>query len=149
MADAQVYFEDVHEGMELPPRQRTTTTTQLFLFSAVTRNPHRIHYDRAFAESEEHPDVLVHGPLHGAMLCTYVTDWAGPRGWLRRISYQNRGRATPQDTLTFRGRVTRAYREGDRNVVELEVWEEIDGGQVTVPGSAVVHLPSRRPGGER
>ncbi len=143
MGDAQVYFEDVQEGMELPPRQRTTSTTQLFLFSAITRNPHRIHYDRAFAESEEHPDVLVHGPLHGAMLCSYVTEWAGPGGWLHRVSYQNRGRATPRDTLTFKGRVTRAYRQDNQNAVELEVWEENQHGEITVPGSAVVYLPSR------
>ena len=143
MSDAQVYFEDVHEGMELPPRHRTTSTIQLFLFSAVTRNPHRIHYDRAFAESEDHPDVLVHGPLQGAMLCTYVTDWAGPRGRLRKIGYQNRGRATPADTLIFKGRVTRVYREDGQGVVELDVWEENQDGHVNVPGRAVVHLPSR------
>ena len=36
------YYEDVSEGMELPPATRTVTTTQMFLYSAVTRNPHRI-----------------------------------------------------------------------------------------------------------
>ena len=143
MGDAQIYFEDVHEGMELPPRQRNATTTQLFLFSAITRNPHRIHYDRAFAESEDHPDVLVHGPLQGAMLCTYVTDWVGPHGRLRKISYQNRARAFPTDTLIFKGRVTRTYREDGHCVVELDVWEENQEGQVNVPGNAVVYLPSR------
>lgn len=147
MSDTQRYFEDIEEGMELPPRDRTVSTTQLFLYSAVTRNPHRIHYDREFAATEDHPNVLVHGPLHGAMLATYVTDWAGPHGRLRRLAYQNRGRATPDDTLVFKGRVTRAYREDGRGMVELDVWEEIANGQVTVPGSAVVELPLRVRGG--
>lgn len=38
--------------------------TQLFRFSALTWNSHRIHYDRAWArEVERYPDLLVHGPL--------------------------------------------------------------------------------------
>lgn len=143
MGDRQVYFEDVYEGMELPPVERRVNTTQLFLFSAITRNPHRIHYDREFAQSEDHPDVLVHGPLHGAMLCSYLTDWAGPGGWLRRINYQNRGRATPADTLTFKARVTKLSEEAGRGVVALDVWEENQHGQVNVPASALVLLPLR------
>jgi 3-methylfumaryl-CoA hydratase len=38
--------------------------TQLFRFSALTYNSHRIHYDRQWArEVEGYPDLLVHGPL--------------------------------------------------------------------------------------
>jgi hydroxyacyl-ACP dehydratase HTD2-like protein with hotdog domain len=141
--NGQTYFEDLDEGMELPPVARQGSTTQLFLFSAITRNAHRIHYDKDYAESEEHPGVLVHGPLHGAMLSSYVTNWAGDEGWLRKLSYQNRGPATPEDVLTFKGRVTRKYQEGENNIVEIDVWEENQRGEVTVPGSAVVYLPSR------
>jgi 3-methylfumaryl-CoA hydratase len=35
----------------------------LFLFSALTYNPHRIHYDRDHTVAEGHRDLLVHGPL--------------------------------------------------------------------------------------
>ncbi len=36
----------------------------LFMYSALTYNPHRIHYDRDFTRDVEgHPDLLVHGPL--------------------------------------------------------------------------------------
>jgi 3-methylfumaryl-CoA hydratase len=37
---------------------------QLFRFSALTYNGHRIHYDRAYATAVEHyPGLVVHGPL--------------------------------------------------------------------------------------
>lgn len=39
------------------------TAVLLFRFSALTGNAHRIHYDRAYAEHEGHPDIVVHGPL--------------------------------------------------------------------------------------
>jgi len=44
-------------------------TVDLFRFSAVTFNSHRIHYDAAFASGEEgYPGLVVHGPFTAAML---------------------------------------------------------------------------------
>ena len=57
------YYEDVHEGMEIDPVSRTVTTKQMFLYSAVTRNAHRIHYEEKFAHAEGLPAVLGQGPL--------------------------------------------------------------------------------------
>ena len=137
------YYEDVSEGIELPPVTKTVTTTQMFLFSAITRNPHRIHYDERFAHGEGLPTVLVHGPLQGAQLSAYVSDWMGPGGFLKKFSYSNRGMALPGQALTLRGKVTRKYRMDDRAAVDLELWEENAAGDHLVPASATVLLPSR------
>jgi 3-methylfumaryl-CoA hydratase len=41
----------------------------LMWFSALTANPHRIHYDRSYARYVEgHPDLLVQGPLMALVL---------------------------------------------------------------------------------
>jgi 3-methylfumaryl-CoA hydratase len=134
---AQRSFVSVHVGDELPPLTKNASRAQLFLFSAATNNPHRIHYDREYAAVEGHPDVLVHGPLQGAWLHQYVADWAGLSGRVLELSWQNRGRAFPERDLTFRGRVTAI--EGDR--VSIDVWEEDDTGAVLMPGKATVRLP--------
>jgi len=131
--------EDVTAGDELPPMTKNASRAQLFLFSAATDNPHRIHYDKEYAATEGYPDVLVHGPLQGAWLHQYVADWAGPRGWVLRLAWQNRGQAFPDRDHTFRGRVIAV--EGDE--VGLEVWEEDDNGVVLMPGTARVRLPRR------
>jgi hydroxyacyl-ACP dehydratase HTD2-like protein with hotdog domain len=138
-ATGQLHFEDVHPGTELPPMIKTASRTQLFLYSAASSNPHRIHYDREYAAVEGHPDVLVHGPLQGAWLAQFVSDWMGPHGRLLNLTWQNRARAFPESELTFRGRVTAAA----DGVVELEVWEENADGQVLMPGTARVRLPRR------
>jgi hydroxyacyl-ACP dehydratase HTD2-like protein with hotdog domain len=52
----------------------------LFLFSAATWLPHRIHYDRDYAVSEGHRDLLVHGPLQGSYLVQMVHEWLAERG---------------------------------------------------------------------
>ena len=139
----QLYFEDLSEGDELPPIVKNASRAQLFLFSAATQNPHRIHYDREYAAVEGHPDVLVHGPLQGAWLAQYVTDWAGPAGRVLQVGWQNRARAFPEQDLTWTGRVVRVYREGDRGIVELEVMEQNPDGQTLVPATAKVSLPLR------
>ena len=130
-------IEDVTAGQEMTPMVKNATRAQLFWYSAATWNPHRIHYDKDYAAVEGHPDLLVHGPLQGAWLSQFVTDWMGPQGRLLGIGWQNRARAFPESDLTFKGRVTSI--EGD--VVELEVWEENDKGEVLMPGTARIRLP--------
>lgn len=136
----QRYFEDVVEGEEMAPMVKNASRAQLFLFSAATNNAHRIHYDREYAATEGHPDVLVHGPLQGAWLAQFISDWIGPLGRMHSLTLQNRGRAFPESNLTFRGRVT-SLRPG--GVVELELWEEDASGTVLMPCSARVSLPRR------
>jgi hydroxyacyl-ACP dehydratase HTD2-like protein with hotdog domain len=131
-------FEDIHEGEALPMMVKNASRAQLFLFSAATQNPHRIHYDREYAAVEGHPDVLVHGPLQGAWLAQFVTDWAGANGKVTHLSWQNRARAFPEQDLAFGGRVVRAYREAGRGIVELELWEKNPAGETLMPGKATV-----------
>jgi hydroxyacyl-ACP dehydratase HTD2-like protein with hotdog domain len=133
------FLEDVKPGDALPPLVKNASRAQLFLFSAATHNPHRVHYDRAYAKLEGHDDILVHGPLQGAWLHQFVRDWAGPRGRVLALAFQNRGRAFPERDLTFRGRV--ASLDGD--VVALEIEEVDDSGAVLVPATARVRLPRR------
>jgi hydroxyacyl-ACP dehydratase HTD2-like protein with hotdog domain len=128
----------VSVGDELPPMVKNASRAQLFQFSAATNNPHRIHYDREYAAVEGHPDILVHGPLQGAWLHQYVRDWAGPRGRVLRVGWQNRARAFPERNLTFGGRVKAVNPDG---TVELEVWEKDDTGATLMPGTALVQLP--------
>jgi hydroxyacyl-ACP dehydratase HTD2-like protein with hotdog domain len=133
-------IEGVKVGDLLPSMVKNASRAQLFLFSAATNNPHRIHYDRGYAESEGYPDLLVHGPLQGAWLHQFVSEWAGPRGRVVALSWQNRGRAFPERDLIFRGRVTDV--EGDEVALDvwLDVWEEDDSGVVLMPGTARVRL---------
>lgn len=138
-AAVQPYADDLAVGQELPVVVRNASRVQLFLYSAATWNPHRIHYDVDYARFEGHPDVIVHGPLQGAWLSQYVTDWAGPAGRLLNLSWQNRASALPEQDYRFRGRVTAI--DGDE--VSLEVWEEAMDGAVLMPGQARVRLPRR------
>ena len=93
----------VQIGDELPKMKKQASEAELFLYSAASFNPHRIHYDRAYANFEGHDDLVVHGPLQGSWLTQFVTDWAGPRARLLSIEWQNRASAFVGDELIFAG----------------------------------------------
>ena len=131
-------LSSVSVGDELPAANRNASRAQLFLYSAATHNPHRIHYDRDYAAVEGHPDVIVHGPLQGAWLSQYVTGWAGPRARMLTLTWQNRKSAVPEHDYTFHGTV----RAIDDDVVTLEVWAQDGDGTVLMPGTATVRLPA-------
>ena len=135
----QLTADAVAVGDELAVMHKNASRAQLFLYSAASFNPHRIHYDRDYAAVEGHQDILVHGPLQGSWLTQFLTDWIGPRGRLRAVSWQNRASAFPEQDLEFHGRVTAVDTTTGR--VEVEVWEQTAEGQVLMPGTAVVELP--------
>ena len=58
----------------LPWRQTITPDpVSLFRFSAITFNPHRIHYDRPYTtETEGYPGLVVHGPFTQLCLTNFV-----------------------------------------------------------------------------
>ena len=63
---------------ETEVRSHNFTTTELFRYSALTFNGHRIHYDRDYARNVEGYDgLVVHGPLLAQYLMIMAEDLLG------------------------------------------------------------------------
>lgn len=92
-------------GDTCPPQRYTHSTVQLFRFSAVSWNSHRIHYDAGFAASEGFPGAVVQSTLHGETLTRYALAWAGPDSRLKTVSWRNRTTAVAGEPLTWTGTV--------------------------------------------
>lgn len=60
--------------------------TTLFRYSAITDNPHRIHYDLAYARSEGYPALVVNGTVPTMVLLEMFRAHVGgePAGWHSR-----------------------------------------------------------------
>lgn len=79
---------------------RSLDSRQLFRFSAVTGNTHRIHYDRQWArEVEGLDDLLVHGPLTRILVLDALTANAAGR---RLASVRFRAKAPVLVDTAFR-----------------------------------------------
>ncbi|WP_019068139.1 MaoC/PaaZ C-terminal domain-containing protein [Streptomyces hokutonensis] len=123
-------------GDSCPLQRYTHSTVQLFRFSAVSWNSHRIHYDSGFAASEGFPDVVVQSTLHGETLTRYALAWAGPNSRLETVSWRNRTTAVAGEPLTWTATV-RAV-EGAR--VSLDVAVVKADGTPCVTGSVELAL---------
>ncbi|HRD76917.1 MAG TPA: MaoC family dehydratase N-terminal domain-containing protein [Hyphomicrobiaceae bacterium] len=107
-----VFREDVKAGeknatpkRDAPPaglpwsRTITADPVSLFRYSALTFNPHRIHYDRTYAMTVEgYPGLVVHGPYSQQCLIDLARDNAGGR---RITRYSQRARAPLFDIAPF------------------------------------------------
>ena len=113
LTDAQhgVFREAVPAGAQsgiprrdLPPadlpwrRVSAPDSVTLFRYSALTFNPHRIHYDRPYAVAVEgYPGLVVHGPFSQQCLLDLLRD-SVPRTIVR---FDMRARAPLFDTAPF------------------------------------------------
>ena len=131
-------IQDFSLGMSLPALIKKPTTSMLFRFSAVTWNSHRIHYDQAYAQHENHPDVLVQATMHGAFMLEMLNKAVRDCGSVKSFEYMNRARAIPGDTLTCQALVV-AIDEQAREIT-CDVTETNQRGEVCARGSATLAL---------
>ncbi|HEY1632475.1 MAG TPA: MaoC family dehydratase N-terminal domain-containing protein [Rhizomicrobium sp.] len=104
-------------AMPTPTWQRSVTPdeTQLFRFSALTFNAHRIHYDKDYARDiEGYPALVVQGPYTATLLMDLALRYGPPPS---RFSFRAR---RPH----FAGRVLNLCGEGGR------LWSTDEAGQV-------------------
>lgn len=136
-------FGAVRVGDRLPEMRHAPTRLQLFRYSAVTWNTHRIHFDPDYAATEGYPDVLVQSHLHGAFLVTLCTEWMGASGRLARLEVSVRRYAVPGDILVCAGEVTGVERvDESHGLVHLDVTETRESdGTVCAIATAAIALP--------
>ena len=101
--------------------------TMLFRYSAITDNPHRIHYDLAYARSEGYPALLVNGTIPTMLLLEMFRAHVGgePTGWTGR----NLAPILCGETLTLTlsgedgGWTMRAHGPSGKVALEAKAWQ--------------------------
>jgi len=150
----QVYWEDIQEGMEIPPLPKIATTLMLVRWAGASGDFNPLHYDNTFAASVGVGKPIVHGALKRQWLVQLMTDWIGEKGWLKKLSCQYRAMDYPRqmqsmigpqegETWQCKGRVAKKYRDGEEHLVDCDIWVENGKGEVTTPGKATVVLPAK------
>ncbi len=117
---------------DLPWRQTITpNSVSLFRFSALTFNPHRIHYDRPYAmQVEGYPGLVVHGPFTQMCLTNFVRS-CNPGRTLRTFTMRARAPLFDDAPFALVGRPT----DGGR---ACEVWAVTPGGTVAMQAAATL-----------
>ena len=143
MAD-QIYWDDVSEGMDMPPLIKNPTTQQLVKYAGASGDYYQIHYDKDFAKWNGLEDVILHGALKNAFLGQMMTDFIGLNGNLKRLSCQYRKMDIPGKPIYGKGTIKNKYIKDEEHIIECEIWLESEDGTVTTPGYAIASLPSKK-----
>lgn len=132
-------LKDLTVGMPIPARNFTPTNVSLFLYNAAIWNPHRIHYDEAYATGvEHHPGIVIDGPLQGDWLTQVVLEWLAEDGTLLEFEYSNRLAAYLGATLTAGGTISAI--DAVAQTVALAVAITNAEGVVITPGRVLVRI---------
>jgi len=121
-------------GDTLPPLKHTATAFQLFRYSAVTWNPHRIHFDERYAREEGHAGIALHSHLRAGLALRCVTEGLGPQWHVTKVAYRLRKPVYAPADLAYTARVSAV--EGDTMVLELI--EQQPSGEVGFEGTVSV-----------
>ncbi len=129
-------------GDELPELAYPVTATTVVLGSLATRDWRPMHHDKDFAQHRNGvQDIFLNTPNQAAWFERFVTDWTGPHGRLRRMTFRMKGSVFPGDTMVFAGTV----RETGTDEVGC-AWATIDialsvDGDIKTTCAATVALP--------
>ncbi len=138
----QIYYEDIVEASTIKQLTKQPTTTQLVMWAGASGDYNAIHYDKDYAIHKGLPGIIVHGQLVGAFLGQMLTDWAGDKGNLRKLSLSYKGMNFPGETLICKGKILKKHIEDNQHLITLKIWVENPRKEKTLTGMAVVSLPS-------
>ena len=106
--------------------------------------PERVHWEEEFAREVGAPGAYDYGPERASWLTHHMTNWMGDDGFLRAATCKIRRHNPAGDMLFIKGKVKRKYVEGGRHLVEIEQEARNQENELSVLGTGIVELPSRR-----
>jgi len=141
---SQVFFEDVAEGQEIASLRKDVSTVNILMYVAAVWLMDRIHFDHPFATKRRGlPDVVAPGNMGGDYYAQLLSELAGEKGQVRKMSFQFRNFMLAGDTLDVGGKVVKKSVADGKGLVELELWIKNQNGVNCVPGKGLVALPLR------
>src|SRR5574341_683835 len=140
-----VYFDDVAVGDFVPAREYgPLTIVDTVRWAGLQENWQHLHYDRDHVR--EHNGLktfIASGAYRQALLMRMVTDWIGPRGWLRKISVRHTYSTFEGDMMTFSARVAQKSLDPSDLWVECELEGRNQDDKQILTGRCRVILPRR------
>ncbi len=131
--------QDIKAGTRIRPVELTPDEITLLRFGSVTRNLHRIHYDTEFARSEGLDGPVVMAQLHGCLFYRAAAEFAGEKGEVVSVGWQNRAPAYAGNRLVVSGTVESV--DPSTGHITLSLEERCESpGNVCCRGHAVVTI---------
>jgi acyl dehydratase len=142
MAWKSLCWEDVEEGQEFTTVTMDISCTTVIAGAIASRDFTPVHHDRNFAQSAGLKDIFLNNATICGLVGKYLTDWTGPEGELKEISFRIGTPCFPGDTMTMTGKVVKKYTDGGQHLVDVEYEFNVPQGR-NCGGTGTLALPAR------
>lgn len=138
---AQVKYDEVEEGAELPAQVYPIDRTDLVKYAGASGDFNPIHWRESFAKAVGLPDVIAHGMYTMAQAGRYVTDWAGDPAALVDYGVRFSGMVVVPDDGGNELHISAVVEKKlDDNLVVLALTARAQGEKVLTRAKATVRL---------
>jgi len=122
-------------GDKLPPLEKAFSKVDLFGYGAATWDWHRMHWDAELVRAKGFSAAVIDGQMYGGVFARAALAWAGPRGFITRLSLKMKSMAFAGDTLLATGTVSEV--NGQVAVLSQQLTRD---GKVVVEATTHVRL---------
>jgi acyl dehydratase len=140
-----IYLEDVAIGDSIPPREYgPLTIVDTVRWAGLQENWQHLHFDRDHVRLHNGLKTFIaSGAYRQALLMRMLTDWIGPRGWLKKISIRHTYSTFEGDTMRFAARIAeKADCDSEPWIVCAIEGNNQEGKQILI-GQCTLLLPRR------
>ena len=135
-----LYWNDVSEGDALPIFSKVVISTNIVYGAMVSRDFQPAHHDRDVAQKQGNKDIFMNILTTNGWTSRYLTDWTGPTGDIKKLSFALKASCYPGDLFVWNGKVKKKYVEGEQHLVEVEYSAKVPAGDHCI-GTAIIALP--------
>lgn len=131
---------DIKVGDPLSPMDVALTPTLVASTAIASMDYMPVHHDKDYALAQFAPDIFLNILSSNGFVSRFLTDWAGPDAWVRKIAIKLGVPAVPNQILHFTGEVIAIGKQGEEWVVDVSVRASNDSGD-HASGTATITLP--------
>jgi len=131
---------DINVGDEIKPMNIALTHTIVASTAIASRDFMPVHHDKDYALKQFAPDIFLNILSSNGYVSKFLTDWAGPEAWIKKISIKLGVPAVPHQVLKFTGAVLSKKEENGECLIEVSVQAANDSGNHAT-GVATITLP--------
>jgi acyl dehydratase len=124
---AQVRFDDLAVGLELPELRRVVRRGDLRIYAGVGGDRNPLHQDDDVARAAGFPAVIAHGMFTMGHMAACIAAWVGGSAPIASLSAQFRAPVFAGEEIVAAGRIRALDRAARTAVVEAWVTVERDG----------------------
>ena len=141
-----IYFDDISVGDTIPEREYgPLTIVDTVRWAGLQENWQHLHYDRDHVRQHNGLKTFIaSGAYRQALLMRMLTDWIGPRGWLRKISVRHTYSTFEGDMMRFSASIEEKSGAAADPWIVCEITGMNQENRQILTGRCTLILPCRR-----